>query len=76
MGLRDEDVKSLLQVVERSFYLAIRANVLEDKNQCDIFIEHDDLYTVKIFDFDNIKDVFDIGYANTTSILKGIALKK
>lgn len=75
MGLHEDDVKSLLQIAERSFYLAIRGNLLEDKNQCDIFIEHEDLYSYKVLGFDRIKEIFDIGYQNTISVLDKLKIK-
>lgn len=70
LGLVDDDeMRTILQIAERSFYLAIRANVLEDRNQCDIFIEHEELYSYKVLDFKRIKDLFDIGYESTCTFL-------
>ncbi|MCD7972036.1 MAG: patatin-like phospholipase family protein [Candidatus Azobacteroides sp.] len=65
LGLKDDDVKNMIQIAKRSFYLGIRANVLEDQKNCDIFIEHTDLYGFKALSFDRLKDIFDIGYKNT-----------
>ena len=69
LGMEDDDVKTMLQIAERSFYLAIRANVLEDQTQCDIFIEHSNLHEYKILNFERIKDIFDVGYTSTQTFL-------
>lgn len=69
MGLYNGQVKGILQIAERTFYLAMLGNVIIDKNLCDIYIEHTNLSEYTLFDFDKMKEIYEIGYDNTKKIL-------
>ncbi|MDL2315406.1 patatin-like phospholipase family protein [Bacteroidales bacterium OttesenSCG-928-C19] len=62
-------IKGFAQIAERTFHLAIRANILEDKQYCDTFIEIEGLEKFGILDFKNMKAVFKLGYEETLKIL-------
>jgi len=57
-----KELSSLVQVVVRTFQLAVNPNNGELKKQCDVFIEPTDLCNYDIMDTKHAKEIFDIGY--------------
>ena len=72
LGLKKGDVKGIPQIAERTFFLGMRGNILEDKKLCDIFIEHDNLENYSTFDFIKMKEIYNVGYENTKKILSSL----
>ncbi len=70
LGLHDSKVDGIYQIAERTFYLAMLGNVIQDKCLCDIFIEHNNLDAYSMFDFEKMQEIVDIGYCNTKDALE------
>jgi NTE family protein len=69
LGLHNGTVNGIIQIAERTFYLAMLGNVIPDKLLCDLFIEHKNLDEYAIFDFDKMQEIFNKGYINTKKAL-------
>jgi NTE family protein len=59
---QDFDPNSLRTVVERSLLMAINANTLISKGQCDVFIEPPHLSRFGSFDIGKAQEIFDLSY--------------
>ena len=62
-------IKGFTQIAERTFHLAMRANILEDKQLCDIFIEIKGLEKFGILDFKSMEAVYRLGYEETMKMI-------
>ena len=63
------EISSIKKMVERTFHLAIYNNVHERVKYCDLFIEPPALKIYGLFDFSRSKEIFEIGYDFTKTIL-------
>jgi len=63
---------NIISISIKSFYLAIRSNVLLRKNLCDIFIQPEDLAKIPIFATWKSKEAIDIGYKSVINKAKEI----
>ena len=65
----EENLKNPINILMRSFFLAIRSNVDVRKKYCDLFIQPPELKDIGLFSTWKIKDAIDIGYNYTKKIL-------
>ena len=55
-------IQNPVQVIERTFHLAIASEIDAKKNEADIFIEPDKLKEFGLFDLKKTREIFTIGY--------------
>lgn len=67
--------KSILHIAERSYHYMFRANTLLDRKLCDVLVETDAVAYYKMFDIENAKKIFDIGYDAACRALQQAAQK-
>jgi len=66
----DEFKLSILNVALRSYELMFKANILHDKELCDLLIEPLDMGHYTTFDSDKGREIFEMGYKSTKKLLK------
>jgi len=66
----DEFKLSILNVASRSYELMFKANILHDKELCNLLIEPLDMGRFATFDSVKGREIFDLGYKSTKKILK------
>ncbi len=49
-------------IVKRTIFLMWRASVQAQKKECDLYITHPDLSKYSLFRFNNLQEMFDLGY--------------
>ena len=65
-----------MHIAERTYHYMSRTNTLLDKTLCDVLIEINDLYNLKVFNLDNSEKIFKIGYdASKQAIMESINKK-
>jgi len=60
---------SILNVASRSFNFMFKANILHDKELCDLLIEPLDMGNYETFDVDKGREIFELGYKSTRQLL-------
>ena len=65
----DEYKLSILNVAARSYHFMFKANILHDKELCDLLIEPGDMGHYDTFDVEKGREIFDLGYRTTKEIL-------
>lgn len=65
----DEYKLSILNVAFRSYHFMFKANILHDKELCDLLIEPVDMGNYDTFDVEKGREIFDLGYCTTKEIL-------
>lgn len=53
---------SLLNVATRTYYFMFKANIITDKELCDLLIEPNDLAHYEMFDVEKGREIFELGY--------------
>ena len=66
----EDDIESAMSIVERAFHLSIGARIEETANECDLFIEPEELQHYRLMDMSNAQEMFDIGYRHARKILE------
>jgi NTE family protein len=66
----DEFKLSMLNVASRSYELMFKANILHDKELCDLLIEPLDMGHYATFDSIKGREIFEMGYKSTKKLLK------
>lgn len=66
----DEFKLSIINVASRSYDLMFKANILHDKELCDLLIEPLDVGHFATFDTEKGREIFDLGYKSTKKLLK------
>jgi len=66
----DEFKLSILNVASRSYELMFKANILHDKELCDLLIEPLDMGRFATFDSEKGHEIFELGYKSTKKLLK------
>ncbi|MDD3320096.1 MAG: patatin-like phospholipase family protein [Paludibacter sp.] len=61
---------SILNVATRSYHFMFKANILHDKELCDLLIEPVDMGNYETFDVDKGREIFELGYQTTMKILQ------
>ncbi|GAA4298598.1 patatin-like phospholipase family protein [Nibribacter koreensis] len=62
------NIKTIRQVTERVFHLAINANVQQRVSYCNVFIEPPALKNYHIYAVNKAQEIFDIGYQHTKTL--------
>lgn len=70
----DEYKLSLLNVAYRTYHFMSKANILADKEMCDILIEPVDMGHYGTFDVEKSREIFELGYKSTQKLLREISL--
>lgn len=65
----DEYKISILNVAFRSYHFIFKANILYDKELCDLLIEPVDMGNYETFDVDKGREIFELGYQTTRQLL-------
>lgn len=60
---------SILNVASRSYHFMFKANILHDKELCDLLIEPVDMGNYETFDIDKGREIFELGYKSTRQLL-------
>lgn len=68
-GPQDE-LGSAMSIVERSFHLSIGARISEMADECDLFIEPEELGNYRLMDVSRSREMFDIGYKYAKKMLE------
>ena len=72
-----EDYKlGLVSVALRSYHFMMKANILHDKEVCDLLVEPVDMGNYDTFDVGKGREIFEVGYASTKALLTPALLKK
>ena len=65
----DEYKVSILNVAARSYNFMFKANIIHDKELCDLLIEPVDMGNYDTFDVDKGREIFELGYRSTRQLL-------
>jgi NTE family protein len=65
----EEYKPSILNVASRSYHFMFKANILYDKEICDLLIEPVDMGNYETFDVDKGREIFELGYQSTRNLL-------
>ena len=66
----DEYKLSILNVAPRSYHFMFKANILHDKELCNLLIEPVDIGHYDTFDIDKGREIFQLGYCTSKQILQ------
>lgn len=66
----DEYKLSLLNVASRTYHFMFKANIIHDKELCDLLIEPVDMGNYDTFDIDKGREIFELGYKSTKQLLE------
>ncbi|MFV0392523.1 MAG: patatin-like phospholipase family protein [Paludibacteraceae bacterium] len=67
--IADEYKKSVLNVAMRTYHFMFKANILRDKELCDLMIEPHDVANYEMFDTKKSREIFDLGYATAKTMI-------
>ena len=65
----DEYKLNILNVATRSYQFMFKANIIHDKELCDLLIEPVDMGNYDTFDIDKGREIFELGYKTARQIL-------
>ena len=65
----DKYKPSIINVATRSYHFMFKANILHDKDLCDLLIEPVDMGNYETFDVDKGREIFELGYQSARQIL-------
>lgn len=65
----DEYKLSLMNVAQRTYHFMFKANILADKEMCDLLIEPVDMGNYDTFDIDKGREIYELGYRNGKEII-------
>jgi NTE family protein len=65
----DKYKPSIINVATRSYHFMFKANILHDKELCDLLIEPVDMGNYETFDVDKGREIFELGYQSARQIL-------
>lgn len=65
----DEYKPNVLTVASRTYHFMFKANILFDKELCDLLIEPVDMGNYDTFDVDKGREIFELGYKSTRQLL-------
>lgn len=72
----DEYRPSILNVAARSYNFMFKANILYDKELCDLLIEPIDMGNYETFDVEKGREIFELGYRSTRQLIDGKKIGK
>lgn len=70
----EKNVKGIIQLAERTFYLTIVSNSRKHIPACDLYIEPQELKEYGIFEISKAREIFDVGYRETLGIIENTDL--
>lgn len=70
----EKEIKGIIQLAERTFYLNIVTNSREHIPECDLYFEIKGLKGFGIFEISKAREIFDVGYREALQILKNTHL--
>ena len=65
----DEYKLSILSIAARSYHFMFKANILHDKELCDLLIVPVDMGNYDTFSVDKSREIFELGYNSTKQLL-------
>lgn len=65
----DDYKLSVLTVAARTYHFIFKANILHDKELCDLLIEPVDMGSYETFDVNKGREIFELGYKTTLQLL-------
>lgn len=65
----DDYKLTLMNVASRTYHFMFKANILFDKELCDLLIEPVDMGNYDTFDIDKSREIFELGYLSAKQIL-------
>jgi NTE family protein len=65
----DEYKLSLMNVAQRTYHFMFKANILYDKQLCDLLIEPVDMANYDMFDVQKGREIFELGYQTAKKML-------
>ncbi len=65
----DEYKLSLMNVAQRTYHFMFKANILYDKQLCDLLIEPVDMANYDMFDIQKGREIFELGYQSAKKTL-------
>ena len=68
--------QTLLHIAERTYHYVFKANVIEDRELCDILIEAKEVALYKTFDLENINQISEIGYEAAVKAFQKVIQEK
>lgn len=60
---------NLLNVAQRSYHYMFKANILHDKELCDVLIEPSDVANYEMFDTQKSNEIFNLGYNTAKNVM-------
>lgn len=72
----DEYKLNIMNVAMRTYHFMFKANILADKELCDLLIEPEDMGNYDLFDVDKGREIFELGYTSTKQLLELKMLEK
>ena len=72
----ENDFHNLIRIAERTFYLAVQANITDSIQMCDLFIEPAQLKDYGLLDASKSQAIFEIGYNTMKDALNKEPAKK
>lgn len=69
----DEYKLSLLNVASRTYHFMFKANILADKELCDLLIEPVDMGNYDTFDVEKGREIYELGYKSAGEILQQLS---
>lgn len=70
----EEYKQNILAVATRTYHFMFKANILADKELCDLLIEPVDMGNYETFDVAKGREIFNLGYKTACKILKDILI--
>ena len=61
---------NVLNVAQRSYHFMFKANILHDKELCDLLIEPVDIANYEMFDTQKSKEIFELGYITAKNMVE------
>ena len=65
-----KEIKNLIEITTRTFYMSVNANMKEVKQSSNIYIEPDGIESYEILSLSHANELYKIGYKSTVNILK------
>ncbi len=67
---REEQIKGLIQIAERSFHVSVNSRIKEMAQKCDLFIQPDKVNQYGLLNASAGQELFELGYEKAREVLK------
>jgi NTE family protein len=64
-----KEIKNLIEITTRTFYMSVNANMRKVKEKADIYIEPDGIESYEILSLSHANELYEMGYNSTLKIL-------